>query len=180
MLVNLASQEYAAAVDFASLAPSVRVVSAVFKDDGRVKAVYAKRARGLMCRYIIQRRITSIADLEGFNEEGYKFDKRQSNDKQLVFCRTGGMQRSMAQRATTKGATAASGKRGRAASLKNLKGGKDDKKDASGSTRHTKRARGNRASVPSTTSDVSTLKTGLGSSASNRAARARRRAEQGD
>ena len=176
MLVNLASQEYAAAVDFASLAPSVRVVSAVFKDDGRVKAVYAKRARGLMCRYIIQRRITSIADLEGFNEEGYKFDKRQSNDKQLVFCRTGGMQRSMAQRATTKGATAASGKRGR----KNLKGGKDDKKDASGSTRHTKRARGNRASVPSTTSDVSTLKTGLGSSASNRAARARRRAGQGD
>lgn len=116
VLVNLASKEYSSALDFSSLSPTVHVVAVVFKDDGRVKAVYAKRARGLMCRFIIQNRVTQLAELRRFNEEGYKFDAKNSDDKQLVFCRTGGMQRSMAKRPGAKAAKTVPKKRTRAAS----------------------------------------------------------------
>ena len=52
LLVNLASQEYFKSVRTKSLC-GVRVVECVFKDKGRVTSVYAKRARGLMARYIV-------------------------------------------------------------------------------------------------------------------------------
>ena len=54
LLVNLASQEYFKSVRTKSLSLcGVRVVECVFKDKGRVTSVYAKRARGLMARYIV-------------------------------------------------------------------------------------------------------------------------------
>ena len=65
MIVNLASQEYFRAVDRAALKP--RVVECVFEDwkDGRYKVIgfFAKRARGLMARYAIDRRIELPARL---------------------------------------------------------------------------------------------------------------------
>ena len=61
VIVNLASQEYFKSVRTKRLCanPLVRVVECVFKDKGRVTSVYAKRARGLMARYIVAQAIPS-------------------------------------------------------------------------------------------------------------------------
>ena len=61
VIVNLASQEYFKSVRTKRLCadPLVRVVECVFKDKGRVTSVYAKRARGLMARYIVTQAIPS-------------------------------------------------------------------------------------------------------------------------
>lgn len=98
VLVNLASQEYSRAVDFSALPSTTKVVTAVFKDDGRVKSAYAKRARGLMCRYIIQHRVVDVAGLREFCEEGYRLDTRVSTDDTLVFVRSGGAQHTATKR----------------------------------------------------------------------------------
>ena len=108
VLVNLASQEYSRAVDFSALPSTTKVVTAVFKDDGRVKSAYAKRARGLMCRYIIQHRVVDVAGLREFCEEGYRLDTRVSTDDTLVFVRSGGAQHTATKRKAA--AKAASGK----------------------------------------------------------------------
>ncbi len=88
-LVNLASQEYFGAVDSNALEPTV--ITPVFKDwsKDRYKVIsfHAKRARGLMARFMIQQRAKKPADLEGFNAEGYAFDRELSSALELVFTR---------------------------------------------------------------------------------------------
>ena len=64
-----------------------QVVECVFKDDGRIKSVYAKRARGLMARFVVTKRPTTLAELEAFDLEGYAFAPRESDDATLVFNR---------------------------------------------------------------------------------------------
>jgi cytoplasmic iron level regulating protein YaaA (DUF328/UPF0246 family) len=88
-LVNLASNEY-----FKVLKPKLLkapVITPVFKDykDGKLKMIsfFAKKARGLMVRYIVDNNIESIENLKGFNYEGYAFDANLSSDKELVFTR---------------------------------------------------------------------------------------------
>lgn len=89
VLINLASQEY-----FKSLPPSalqaagISVVHCVFKDDGKIKSVYAKRARGLMCRYLIQKRVDSLEALTGFDLEGYKYSSSASKEDTCEFNRS--------------------------------------------------------------------------------------------
>lgn len=66
LLVNLASQEYFKSVRTKSLSLcGVRVVECVFKDKGRVTSVYAKRARGLMARYIVTQGIQGPGSSSG-------------------------------------------------------------------------------------------------------------------
>ena len=48
---------------------------------------YAKKARGLMSRFIIQNRLTKPEQLTGFNSEGYFFDEASSGKNELVFKR---------------------------------------------------------------------------------------------
>jgi cytoplasmic iron level regulating protein YaaA (DUF328/UPF0246 family) len=88
-LVNLASTEYFSAVKPANL--QAQVLTPVFKDEknGKVKIIsfYAKKARGLMARYIIQNRVTTPADLANFAEDGYRYAPEQSDDKTLTFVR---------------------------------------------------------------------------------------------
>ncbi|MBP8791387.1 MAG: peroxide stress protein YaaA [Breznakibacter sp.] len=88
-LINLASNEYFKAVDAARL--SVPVITPVFKDEknGKFQVIsfYAKRARGLMSRYIITQRLTNPEQLLGFNEEGYFFDPQLSEPGMPVFVR---------------------------------------------------------------------------------------------
>ena len=48
---------------------------------------YAKKARGLMSRYIIQNRLTKPEQLTAFNSEGYFFDEEASGKGELVFKR---------------------------------------------------------------------------------------------
>ena len=88
-LINLASNEYFKAVKPALL--QAQIITPEFKDykDGSYKmmGVYAKRARGLMSRYIIQQRITDPAALQAFAVEGYSFNSKLSNGNQWVFTR---------------------------------------------------------------------------------------------
>jgi cytoplasmic iron level regulating protein YaaA (DUF328/UPF0246 family) len=89
VVVNLASQEYFGAVDRKALKP--RVIECVFEDwkGERYKIIsfFAKRARGLMARYAITRRIATPKALEGFDLDGYRFDAGVSEPDRLVFRR---------------------------------------------------------------------------------------------
>lgn len=88
-IVNLASNEYAKAAKLKSL--GVPVVSADFKEekDGKLRAlmVYAKKARGMMARWIIENRIEDPARLREFDLDGYRFDAEGSSEDSLLFTR---------------------------------------------------------------------------------------------
>ncbi|MDT8717909.1 peroxide stress protein YaaA [Clostridium sp. 19966] len=89
VLVNLASKEYYSAIDMKKLGG--KVVTPIFKDynHGKYKivAIYAKRARGLMARYISENKIESAEELKNFDLEGYEFDEKLSDDENLIFTR---------------------------------------------------------------------------------------------
>jgi cytoplasmic iron level regulating protein YaaA (DUF328/UPF0246 family) len=91
VVVNLASQEYFQAVKESLLVG--RVVTPVFKDgkDGSYKVIsfFAKKARGMMARFIVENRIKTVSGLKAFCAEGYVFDKSASTKDTLVFCRSG-------------------------------------------------------------------------------------------
>lgn len=89
VLVNLASTEYFKAVDMRSL--KARVITPVFQDEknGTFKVIsfYAKKARGLMAAWILERGIARAEDLTGFDVAGYRFSARDSDGDTLVFRR---------------------------------------------------------------------------------------------
>ena len=89
VLVNLASNEYFKSVKKKEL--DARLITPQFKDwkNGQYKMIsfYAKKARGLMCRYAIQNRISNAEDLKGFNLDGYYFSEDQSDNNNWVFLR---------------------------------------------------------------------------------------------
>lgn len=89
VLVNLASNEYFKAIKAKNL--SHQIITPVFKDfkNGQYKVIsfFAKKARGLMSRYIIQNRIDQPEDLKSFNLGGYKISKKLSSEKEIVFTR---------------------------------------------------------------------------------------------
>jgi cytoplasmic iron level regulating protein YaaA (DUF328/UPF0246 family) len=89
VLVNLASEEY-----FRSVRPTllpVPVISPVFEDwkNGKYKIIsfFAKRARGLMARYAAVKGITDPERLKAFKVDGYRFAKRDSDDRTWIFRR---------------------------------------------------------------------------------------------
>jgi cytoplasmic iron level regulating protein YaaA (DUF328/UPF0246 family) len=90
VIVNLASQEYFRAAD----RPRVlrpRVIDCVFEDwkGGRYKVIsfFAKRARGLMARHAVKKRVATPAGLKRFDAEGYRFDAAASEPDRFVFRR---------------------------------------------------------------------------------------------
>lgn len=89
VIVNLASEEYFKAVDRKAL--KARVVTCVFEEfkGGAYKIIsfHAKRARGLMARYAIEKKALTVKKLEGFSVEGYRFDAAVSKPDRLVFRR---------------------------------------------------------------------------------------------
>lgn len=88
-IVNLASQEYSKAAKLKSL--GFPVISADFKEekDGQLRAlmVYAKKARGMMARWIIENRIEDPVRLKEFDLDGYSFDAAGSTGDTLLFTR---------------------------------------------------------------------------------------------
>ena len=89
VLINLASNEY-----FKSIQPQTfphEIITPVFKEaqgEGfRNVTIYAKKARGMMLRFIIQNRIKEPDYLKAFDEDGYYFNNDLSTEKELVFCR---------------------------------------------------------------------------------------------
>ncbi len=89
IIVNLASDEYFKSINKDKI--KSKIITPVFKEfkNGlyKVIAIYAKKARGLMSRFLIERKSTSIDDIKLFNINGYSFDSNLSNDNQLVFTR---------------------------------------------------------------------------------------------
>ncbi|MGY5354308.1 peroxide stress protein YaaA [Wenyingzhuangia sp. IMCC45467] len=89
VFINLASNEYFKVVKPKLL--KVPVITPDFKDykDGKLKMIsfFAKKARGLMVRYIIDKNIETIEGLKGFNYEGYAFDANLSTETNFVFTR---------------------------------------------------------------------------------------------
>lgn len=89
LFINLASNEYFSAVDTKTL--KVPVITPEFRDykDGKLKMIsfFAKKARGLMVRYIIDNNAETIEDLKQFNYDGYAFDANLSKGNTLVFTR---------------------------------------------------------------------------------------------
>ena len=88
-VLNLASNEYFKAID--SKVVNADIYSANFKQfkDGNYKtiAIFSKKARGMMTRYIIENNITDINSLKSFNYDRYIFNENLSSDKELIFCR---------------------------------------------------------------------------------------------
>lgn len=89
VLINCASNEYFKAVDTKKL--KATVITPAFKEnkDGEFKMVsfFAKKARGMMSRYIIENRLDDPLDLLGFNLDGYKYNKKLSSELGPVFTR---------------------------------------------------------------------------------------------
>jgi cytoplasmic iron level regulating protein YaaA (DUF328/UPF0246 family) len=89
LFVNLASNEYFSAIDTKAL--KVPIITPDFKDykDGKLKIIsfFAKKARGMMVRYIIDTEAKTVEDLKGFNYDRYQFDASLSKGNHLVFTR---------------------------------------------------------------------------------------------
>ncbi len=85
-VLNLASQEYFAAVA-GKLPADVRVVGVDFRDGERFISFHAKKARGMMARWMIEHRVTAIDAMKGFDSDGYAFDADASTDDQWTFRR---------------------------------------------------------------------------------------------
>lgn len=89
LLVNLASNEYFKAVKKKELQGTI--ITPIFKDqkNGQYKVIsfYAKKARGLMARYILENELTDIEQLKGFDVDGYYFVPADSSATDLVFYR---------------------------------------------------------------------------------------------
>lgn len=89
LLVNLASAEYFKAVPKKAL--KTPMITPVFKelkgDVYKIVAVYAKKARGLMARYLIDTNAETLEDLKAFNIDNYRFSEKLSTETELVFTR---------------------------------------------------------------------------------------------
>lgn len=88
-LINLASNEYFKSIKTGDIATDI--ITPVFKDlkNGKYKIVsfYAKKARGLMTRYIIENALTNVDDIKKFNVEGYRYAASESTAREWVFTR---------------------------------------------------------------------------------------------
>jgi len=89
LLINLASNEYFKSVNAKTL--DVEIITPVFKDlkQGKYKMIsfFAKKARGLMARFIIDHQLNDPEGLKEFDAEGYYFSKTLSTASELVFLR---------------------------------------------------------------------------------------------
>jgi cytoplasmic iron level regulating protein YaaA (DUF328/UPF0246 family) len=89
VLINLASNEYFKAIDTKKL--DYPVVEVKFRDfkNGQFKVIsfFAKRARGLMARYIIENNLQRVEQLKDFTVDGYRYKNYESNQSLLCFDR---------------------------------------------------------------------------------------------
>ncbi|MEE4160450.1 peroxide stress protein YaaA [Pseudomonas viridiflava] len=89
LLLNLASTEYFSAVKRSAL--NARIIDIEFKDlkNGQYKIIsfYAKKARGMMSRFVIEERIDSPEALRAFDVQGYRYNAELSSPSKLVFLR---------------------------------------------------------------------------------------------
>lgn len=89
LLLNLASNEYFSAVKRSAL--NAQIIDTEFKDlkNGQYKIIsfYAKKARGMMSRFVITEQINTPNAMKEFDMNGYRYSSEQSSDTKLVFLR---------------------------------------------------------------------------------------------
>ncbi len=89
VLINLASNEYFKAVPAKFL--KAPVITPVFQDvkDGRARVIsfLAKKARGMMARYVVDNRLVEPESLKMFSGGGYRYDAASSDDSRWIFSR---------------------------------------------------------------------------------------------
>jgi cytoplasmic iron level regulating protein YaaA (DUF328/UPF0246 family) len=89
IILNLASVEYFKVVKKPRL--KGQLITPIFKDykNGQYKVIafYAKKARGLMCRYMIENQITEPEQLKQFDLGGYQYNAAMSSERDWVFLR---------------------------------------------------------------------------------------------
>jgi len=89
-LINLASQEYYKALNIKTL--KANIITPVFKeykgDTLKIISSKAKRARGMMSRFIIQNQISNPEELKLFDSEGYFFMENLSSKTEFVFVKS--------------------------------------------------------------------------------------------
>ncbi len=89
ILINLASNEYFKAIKPRFL--KAEIITPIFKEEknGEYKtiAIYAKKARGMMTRFIIKNRLNNPEDIKIFNEENYSYNEELSSKNKLIFVR---------------------------------------------------------------------------------------------
>lgn len=90
VVLNLASQEYFAAV--AGRLAGLRVIDVDFREPGpdgpRFVSFNAKRARGMMARWLCEHRVTDVEAMHGFDSDGYRFDPHESEADRWRFTRS--------------------------------------------------------------------------------------------
>ncbi len=88
-LINLASEEYFKSINTKLL--KANIITPVFKENKggnyKVISIYAKKARGIMTRFIMKNRIRQVNDIKHFEQEGYYFNEILSNKSLFVFTR---------------------------------------------------------------------------------------------
>lgn len=82
-LINLASNEYADVI--IPHLKKTKVIDIIFLNDGKIKATYAKKARGAMVRYMALNKIKDPSELVYFHDLGYSYDHKLSDDDKLIF-----------------------------------------------------------------------------------------------
>jgi cytoplasmic iron level regulating protein YaaA (DUF328/UPF0246 family) len=91
VVLNCASQEYFGAVPEGAL--KAKVITPVFKEVrggvAKIVSFSAKRARGMMARYVVDKRVTDVEAIKKFKEDGYKFVSKESTESQWLFLRSG-------------------------------------------------------------------------------------------
>lgn len=89
VLINLASNEYFKALEAKKV--KARIITPVFKDwkndQYKIISFYAKKARGLMSRYIIDHKINLPENIKDFDSDGYRFSPEMSHADEWVFLR---------------------------------------------------------------------------------------------
>lgn len=89
ILINLASNEYFKSIDKRKLGATI--ITPVFKDNknGQFKIIsfFAKKARGMMSRFLLQNKIGNVEDLKHFEEDGYFFNEKMSTEASPTFTR---------------------------------------------------------------------------------------------
>ncbi|MBH9537969.1 peroxide stress protein YaaA [Novosphingopyxis sp. YJ-S2-01] len=90
-IINLASNEYYAAVEGSRTVRAARVIAIDFREDGpkglRFNSFAAKQARGVMARYICEHRLEKPEELKGFDSDGYRYVEDGSEEHSWRFVR---------------------------------------------------------------------------------------------
>lgn len=82
-IINLASNEY-----FSALGKlTANVINVIFRDKGKIVGILAKKARGTMANYIVQKRISKPQELKNFSLLGYSYIPSESSESTYVFTR---------------------------------------------------------------------------------------------